>query len=143
VGPDGGARPGADRADGRALELIALLGARGVPIAVASSSPMSFIDQVLSELGVSDAFAARATGEEVPRGKPAPDVFLLAARRLGVAPERCTVIEDAVAGMTAARAAGMRCVALLHDPTRPLPADLAVRSLREAVTDPERILGLG
>ena len=139
----------AERAPGRivpmdgALELIALLGARGVPIAVASSSPMSFIDQVLSELGVGDAFAARATGEEVPRGKPAPDVFLLAARRLGVAPERCTVIEDAVAGMTAARAAGMRCVALVDDPTRPLPADVAVRSLREAVAEPERILGLG
>ncbi|HEY0026128.1 MAG TPA: HAD family phosphatase [Longimicrobium sp.] len=138
----------AERAPGRivpmdgALELIALLGARGVPIAVASSSPMSFIDQVLSELGVGDAFAARATGEEVPRGKPAPDVFLLAARRLGVAPERCTVIEDAVAGMTAARAAGMRCVALVDDPTRPLPADVAVRSLREAVAEPERILGL-
>ena len=116
-----------------AVELIRLLHARGVPLAVASGSPPSFIARVLAELGVADAFSAVASGDEVPRGKPAPDVFLLAAERLGVPPERCVVIEDAVAGMRGAIAAGMRVVALLEDPAAPHPAHSAVRSLREIV----------
>jgi HAD superfamily hydrolase (TIGR01509 family) len=124
------------------VELIRLLGARGLPIAVASSSPMTFIHQVLDELGVADAFAARATGEEVPAGKPAPDVFLLAAQRLGVEPSACLVIEDAPAGVAAARAAGMRCIGLAPDGGSRLDAaTVVVRSLREVVNDPERFLG--
>lgn len=134
----------AERAPGRivpmegAIDLIGLLARRRIPMAVASSSPHPFIEQVLRELGVIDSFAAIASGEEVARGKPAPDVFLLAAERLGADPRRCTVIEDAVAGMTAARAAGMRCIALVpHPPRAPLPADAVVRSLREVVNRPE------
>ena len=97
---------------------------------------------MLNELGVSDAFAARATGEEVPAGKPAPDVFLLAARRLGVDPSDCLVIEDAPAGVAAARAAGMRCIGLAPEGgSRLAVADVVVRSLREVVEDADRFLG--
>jgi HAD superfamily hydrolase (TIGR01509 family) len=138
----------ADAAPGRivamegAVDLIRLLRARGLPLAVASSSPMSFIHQVLDELGIADAFAVRATGEEVPAGKPAPDVFLLAARRLDVEPAACLVIEDAPAGVAAARAAGMRCIGLAPDGgSRLAAADAVIRSLREVVNDPDRFLG--
>ena len=76
------------------------------------------------------------SADEVTRGKPEPDVFLLAARRLGVTPAECVVIEDAENGMMAARRAGMRCVGLVHagDPSR-CPADLCVADLRTLTAD--------
>jgi HAD superfamily hydrolase (TIGR01509 family) len=120
-----------------AVELVRALTARGTPLAVASSSPLDFIDHVLDALGIAGCFAVRASSNEVPRGKPAPDVFLLAARRLAVEPSRCTVIEDAVAGMQAAARAGMRCIALVADPARPVPADVRVSTLRELLDRPE------
>jgi sugar-phosphatase len=85
-------------------------------LAVVSSSPRAVIDAFLERLGVADLVApsARIGSEDVVHGKPAPDAFLLAARRLGVAPDRCVVFEDASAGLTAARAAGMATVLVLH-----------------------------
>jgi beta-phosphoglucomutase len=68
---------------------------------------------VLDRLGVEDAIEAKVTGEDVQRGKPDPQVFLLAAERLRVPPHRCVVIEDAVPGIEAARSAGMKAVALV------------------------------
>ena len=81
-------------------------------MALATSAPEANVTHTLRELGLADAFSVIVRGDQVPRGKPAPDVFIEAARRLGVAPEDCLVFEDAPMGIAAAQAAGMRVVAL-------------------------------
>ena len=91
--------------------LAAGLGA-GLPCAVASSSARKLVEATLRRFGVLDRFHAVTTGDDVDRHKPAPDVFLLAAERLGVAASACVVLEDSMAGVRAARAAGMRVVAV-------------------------------
>jgi len=96
-----------------AVELIDALRAAGFVLGVGSSAPPANVELTLSCLGRSSAFAAIVTGRDVTRGKPDPQVFLLAAERLGVEPGRCVVIEDAPAGIRAASAAGMASVALL------------------------------
>lgn len=87
-------------------------------MAVASSSALATIELVLDTLQIRHLFDRLASGEEVERSKPAPDVFLLAAKRLGVAPESCLVIEDSINGIMAAKAAGMKCLAVACDSTR-------------------------
>jgi HAD superfamily hydrolase (TIGR01509 family) len=91
-------------------------------LALASSSNRPLIDAVLSTSGLAPLFDASVSSEEVTRGKPAPDVFVEAARRLGVAPEGCAAVEDSENGIRAAHAAGMRVIAI---PNRryPPPAD--------------------
>jgi len=84
----------------------------GFALAVGSSGPPENVDLVLERLGARRLFQAVVTGMDVTRGKPDPQVFLIAAERLGVPPERCAVIEDAPAGVTAANAAGMTSVGL-------------------------------
>ncbi len=79
----------------------------GYSLAVGTSGPRANVDLVLRETGMEGFFAAIATGEDVRHGKPAPDVFLLAAERLRIEPSRCVVIEDAPVGVAAAKAAGM------------------------------------
>jgi beta-phosphoglucomutase-like phosphatase (HAD superfamily) len=101
------------------------------PLAVASASRPQVIDLVLNAVQVRHYFDALTSSREVERGKPAPDVFLLAAKRLGVPPESCTVVEDGISGMLGAKAAGMRCIALAHDGRTDYPADLVVRDLRD------------
>jgi len=91
-------------------------------LALASSSNRALIDTVLSTTGVVRAFEATVSSEEVERGKPAPDVFLEAARRLRIAPERCAVVEDSGNGIRAAHAAGMRVLAIPNH-RYPPPAD--------------------
>lgn len=81
-----------------------------VPLAVASGGTRRVIEIVLNHLGVGEWFDAVVTSEDVANQKPAPDIFLEAARRIGVAPERCTAYEDTDLGMTAIRAAGIRAV---------------------------------
>jgi len=81
------------------------------PLAVASSSNRPLIDAVLVRAGISGLFAATISSEEVARGKPAPDVYLEAARRVGVQPARCAAVEDSSNGLRAAHAAGMRVIA--------------------------------
>ncbi|MFF2195969.1 HAD family hydrolase [Streptomyces sp. NPDC058157] len=88
------------------------LHARGVPMAVASGSSLEAIDAVLEGTGLAAWLTTVVSAEEVERGKPAPDVFLEAARRLGAAPASCVVVEDAAPGALAARAAGMHCLAV-------------------------------
>ena len=82
----------------------------GIPLAVASGGIRAVVEETLRALGILDWFGAIATADDVENGKPAPDVFLLAASRLGVAPETCVVYEDAPAGLEAARRAGMGAV---------------------------------
>jgi beta-phosphoglucomutase len=96
--------------------------------AVASSAPPANIQVILDVLAVGDCFQALVSAEEVPHGKPAPDVFLLAAERLGVPPSRCVVVEDAPAGVEAGRRAGMRTIGIASM-GRALDADLVVPSL--------------
>ena len=86
--------------------------ARGLPIAVASSSPLRLIRAVLDRFALTDRFAAVVSGESVASPKPAPDIFLRAAAALGVAPLHCAVCEDSLAGATAGRAAGMFVIAV-------------------------------
>jgi HAD superfamily hydrolase (TIGR01509 family) len=82
------------------------------PLAIASSSNRELIDVVVEASGIGELFRATVSSEEVPRGKPAPDVYLEAARRLGVDPARCAAIEDSHNGIRSAKTAGMRCVAV-------------------------------
>ena len=93
-------------------ELLDRLKEKGYRIGLGSSSVMANIQLVLGCFGILDYFDAIAAGSEVENAKPAPDVYLLAASRLGIAPENCTVVEDATAGIVAAKAAGMRCIAV-------------------------------
>lgn len=92
--------------------LIERLKGDGIPVALATSAPKPNVIHTLAELNLTDAFPVIVRGDEVARGKPAPDVFIEAARRLGVDPAECLVFEDAPMGIEAAQAAGMRVVAL-------------------------------
>ena len=91
-----------------AAEIIAALHNRGIPIAVASSTPEARVRQHLTEAGFLPSFDAVIGGDRLQRSKPAPDIFLLAAEALGAEPERCFVIEDSFNGIRAAFAAHMR-----------------------------------
>lgn len=116
-----------------ALELLVRVKSRGMKVAVASGSGPSTVSATLKGLGIAESFDAVVTADDVEHGKPAPDVFLEAARRIGVEPSECIVIEDGVAGMQGARTAGMRVIALAtHD--REYPADFVVHALSE-ITD--------
>ena len=116
-----------------AVELINALAADGFAIAVGSSGPPENIELTLEKLGCADKVDARVTGADVERGKPDPQVFQLAAERLGMRPERCAVVEDAVHGIEAARRAGMKSIALTGTADREQlsAADLVVDSLGE------------
>jgi beta-phosphoglucomutase-like phosphatase (HAD superfamily) len=91
--------------------LVVNMHEREVPVAIVSGSCRAEIEQVLPRLGVAERLSFYLGAEDYPRGKPAPDGYLLAARRLGVAPDRCLVVEDSHAGIASARAAGMRVIA--------------------------------
>lgn len=93
-------------------QLIERLKHDGIPMALATSAPKLNVEHTLAELDLATAFSIIVRGDEVPRGKPAPDVFIEAARRLGVGAADCLVFEDAPMGIEAAQAAGMRVVAL-------------------------------
>jgi HAD superfamily hydrolase (TIGR01509 family) len=92
------------------VELLALARTEVVPVAVASSSTREWVETHLQRLGLREHFAAVLTRDDVERAKPAPDLFLAAARALGAAPRRTIVFEDSFNGCTAAKAAGMVCV---------------------------------
>jgi HAD superfamily hydrolase (TIGR01509 family) len=122
-----------------AVEAVRRLGERW-PLALASSSNREVIDAALELLGVADLFQATVSSEEVARGKPAPDVYLEAARRLGVAPETAVAIEDSANGIRSAKAAGMRVIAIPNPHYRPphavlADADAVLESLVELTTD--------
>ena len=134
---------GAVKAFPDALRLVEALGALGAPLAVASSSKnanqMMRPIRLASGQGLLSAFKANVCGRDLKRGKPDPEIFLLAAEELGVEPRDCFVAEDAPAGIEAARAAGMTAlgVARLGDagPLRAGGADLVVTTLDEIAID--------
>lgn len=102
----------ATRAYPEMRKFVELLAAEGVPMAVASGSSPEAIDAILAGTGLDAYLRTVVSADEVAHGKPAPDVFLEAARRLGADPADCVVLEDAAPGAAAAHAAGMRCVAI-------------------------------
>ena len=118
-------------------ECLAELSKRRIPCAIGSSTHRLNIDTILSVLGLENYFAAIVTAEDVSRGKPDPEVFLAAAGRIGVAPNRCVVFEDALVGIEAAHRGGMKVVAVAT--TNPIEkltgADLAVHRLDELSVD--------
>jgi len=124
------------------IELMRGLHEAGYAQALASSAPVENIQLISDVLGLGHYLTALVSGETVAHGKPAPDIFLKAAGELGIVPTQCLVIEDAVAGVQAAHAAGMRCIAVAGD--RDLPglrkAELMVKSLTEV--DVERVRSL-
>jgi HAD superfamily hydrolase (TIGR01509 family) len=93
-------------------KFVELLATEGVPLAVASGSSREAITAILSGTGLDAHLRTVVSADEVDRGKPAPDVFLEAARRLGATPADCVVVEDAAPGAASAHAAGMRCIAV-------------------------------
>lgn len=94
------------------VRLLDLLEARRIPVSLATSAPLVNVEHTLHELGMTTRLSVVARSDTVPRGKPFPDVFLEAARLLGVDPQACLAFEDAPAGIVAARDAGMRCIAI-------------------------------
>ncbi len=127
------------------LGLMKSLANHGYCLALASSSPLENIRLLTESLGIRGLFQAVVSGEDVTEGKPSPQVFLLAAERLGVKPEDCVVVEDAVAGVAACRSANMRCLAVTNTHPRAslAAADLIVDNLAGVnVTDLEQLLQL-
>jgi len=116
-----------------ARELVASLRADGFRTAVGSSGPPANVALAIEGLALENAFDAVVTGRDVKRSKPDPECFLLAAERLAVPPSRCVVFEDAPAGIAAAKAAGMRCIAITskgHTIERQCEADIVFPSVR-------------
>ena len=103
------------------------------PLGLASSSNREIIDLVLELAGFGDAFRVTVSSEEDERGKPAPDVYLEAARRLGAAPARCVAIEDSSNGLRSAHAAGMAVIAVPNPHYPPAPDALALAAASVAV----------
>jgi sugar-phosphatase len=126
-------------------EVVELCTGLGLSLAIASSSPRRLIDAVCDRLGLG-GIRVRCSAVDEANGKPAPDVYLAAARRLGVAPASCVAIEDSPNGIAAAKAAGMRCVAvpdpLLHTDAGYQQADLVLPSLAMLDEPALRLLGV-
>ncbi len=112
-----------------AQEAVRRMGARW-PLGLASSSPLEIVKTVLDEAGLAGVFAAVASSDEVAAGKPAPDVYQLAARRLGVAPDVSVAIEDSSNGLRSAAAVGYRVVAIPQPAYPPDPDALALAAAR-------------
>jgi beta-phosphoglucomutase family hydrolase len=111
-----------------ALEWVQQLHREGWAQAIASAAPRANIEAIVTVLHASECFEAIVSAEDVHRGKPDPEVFLVAARKLCVAPENCIVVEDAEHGIEAAQAAGMKSIGVSHN-GKHLTADIVVRSL--------------
>jgi len=112
-------------------EVLMSLKEKGVKIAIGSSSKNA--KAILNYIGLYDAFDVIADGNDIKHSKPAPDIFLVASKRLGVAPEKCMVVEDAIAGIIAAKKAGMMGVAI-GDAKHSDLADVKINDLREILT---------
>lgn len=130
-----------------AKELLTALHAVGYQQALGSSAPPANLEAIIRLLDIASLLDAVVSGEQVAHGKPAPDIFLAGAERLGVSPARCLVIEDAPAGVAAAHAGGMRCLAVRRagqtDALGIEAADALVDSLEHAsLALVDRLLGI-
>ena len=128
-----------------AVQAVRGLAARW-PLAVASSSPPSLIETVLDAAGLSPCFVAALSTEQVRRGKPAPDIYLAAAERLGRPPQTCAGVEDSSNGVRSAKSAGLPVIAIPHpkyplDPDAAAMASLVLTSLTELTPDVVAALG--
>jgi HAD superfamily hydrolase (TIGR01509 family) len=117
------------------LDLIKSLHENDFVLAIASGSPVLFIEQVMEALSLQKYFAAYVSVEEVAYGKPAPDVFLEAAKRANIDINQCIIIEDGISGMQAAATAGIPCLGLIKDESRKYPTDWLVTSFKEVSTE--------
>jgi len=114
--------------------LIAEAQRRGLPIAVASSSLREWVDLKLSVIGLTDAFPVKLGGDDIENGKPAPDIYIKAARLIGLEATECIAIEDSPIGLSAASASGAYTICTLTDSTRHLDlsaADVIIENLEE------------
>jgi sugar-phosphatase len=118
-----------------AVEAVRLVRSCRLGCAVASSSPRSLIDAMVARLGIAELIDAVCSAEAEVRGKPAPDVYLRAARLLGVPPTSCLAVEDSVSGVLSARAAGMPCVAIPDGPTGQDPRLDAASARLDSIRD--------
>lgn len=118
-----------------AINLIRQLSEAGVRMSIGSGSPKHFIRKVLDSLALHNYFECYVSSEDVLNAKPHPDVFLLAASRMGVNPAQCVVIEDGVSGMKAAAAAGMTCIGLVRNALNQYPATAIVTSLNQVTLE--------
>jgi beta-phosphoglucomutase family hydrolase len=120
-----------------AIALIKSLQEHGIKSGIASSAVPENIEIITRSLGIKDCFQAIAHGMEVKEGKPSPQIFLLAAKKLKVKPDNCVVIEDAIAGVAAAKQAGMKCVAVTNSHSKKdlKKADLIVDTLETVGID--------
>ena len=116
-----------------ARELVAFFRGRGVKLAVASSSALELIERNLRRAGLLSAFDALVSGQEAERGKPEPDIFLLAAEKIGCPPESCYVFEDSINGVRAGIAAG--CVTVMVPDLVPPPEGLTPRAVCASLTE--------
>lgn len=112
-------REQAEPVDGASC-LVLGLGSKRLPVAVASSSGRPWVEACLQRIGLDNAFDHVVTGTDVRQGKPDPEIYLLAAQKLGIDPARCLAIEDAPAGIASAKAAGMTCWAVRTEYTQGL-----------------------
>lgn len=121
-------------------EFVARATARGIPMAVASNAPRENVEGIVAHLGLADAIGVRLSIDDVEQGKPAPDLYLEAAQRLGIPPPECVVIEDSVPGLRSGVEAGARAVAILTGIPRKEAlkhAEIAVEDFRALLRHPE------
>jgi len=114
--------------------LLSDLKHKNIPTAIASSSSRDLIDVVISKFKLQDYFKYILSGEEVEKGKPAPDVYVETAKKLGIPPKDCIVIEDSKNGVLAAKAAGMKCIGFqnINSGNQDLSkADIVVKSIKQ------------
>jgi beta-phosphoglucomutase family hydrolase len=116
--------------------LLSHLQSNNIPLALATSSRQRKMRRIMNDTGLAHFFTTIVTGDEIVHGKPAPDIFLLAAKRLSIDPACCLVIEDAINGVIAAKAAGMKCVAVTNThPHHDLSmADLVIDDLSQLLS---------
>ena len=108
-------------------EILSFVESQRLPMALATSSEAEYVEVTLRRAGLTDLFAAMVTGDEVSRGKPEPDIYLEAARKLGVQPSACVALEDSEAGILAIQRAGMTGILVPHWPASPRAVQAAFR----------------
>jgi HAD superfamily hydrolase (TIGR01509 family) len=116
------------------FKVLELLDKMGIRKAIASSSKRRWIELIIDKLGIGRQFEVIVSGQEIKRGKPNPDIYLLVAKKLNLMPVECLVLEDATSGVKSAKAANMKCIAIPNEFTQGLDfshADIVLNSLEE------------